>query len=617
MTQYGVSIDWGDGTPAGSDFIDGPPNANSVFPVSTFHTYAQTGTYRYSVVYTYITIDTTPPAMVEVAGTIRVVRNSPGGVTLKTSTRNSFGGAVGTFSTDLIVTSATVNWGDGTTTDGTVTPLGTGRYSVSGSHNYSDPGLFPVDVTALLTTPGTDGDETQYQTVIASTASVSGRPAPITAAALSTNQAYVGVPFSGPLAAFAQVPTQTAANPFTDDPSATINWGDDSAPTVIPASAISSGTFQPDAQHFYGRAGTFSATVSFSEGSSLRARVRQEVIVSLTSVGGVAANVEAGQAFSGVIGTFSGYGGMVPPASGGGVTINWGDGQTTSGTVTTTGDDVYQVSGTHTYASAGVYPVQLSSYFFLSDPTMNQQATIDSSLAVLAPTGSKPPQVVGAAGQVSPGIADEVATGISASFTGVVNDSAYQYSATVQFSNGAMATPNPLTFDPQGALDVSAPAPLFDRPGTYSAAVRVYRDGLLIGSVRVPVPVSLNSPTGVTITATAGQSFSDNLGTFQSALSSDPSQQYPVGVNVVWGDGTSSAGTLTLTSQTTDTSGDAVGIYAAAGSHAYAKPGRYQILVFQVFSPISGSTPVKVVYDTAVVRKVFSAKAITAGTSRP
>ncbi len=47
-----------------------------------------------------------------------------------------------------------INWGDGTTSAGTVTGGG-GTFTVSGSHTYATSGSFPVTVTLTDDAPGT------------------------------------------------------------------------------------------------------------------------------------------------------------------------------------------------------------------------------------------------------------------------------------------------------------------------------------------------------------------------------------------------------------------------------------------------------------------------------
>src|SRR5262249_29879542 len=42
---------------------------------------------------------------------------------------------------------AAIDWGDGATTDGTVSQLGNGTYAVTGSHTYGEEGYYPVTGT--------------------------------------------------------------------------------------------------------------------------------------------------------------------------------------------------------------------------------------------------------------------------------------------------------------------------------------------------------------------------------------------------------------------------------------------------------------------------------------
>ncbi len=88
-----------------------------------------------------------------------------------------FNGTVATFTdTDTANVAsdfvATINWGDGTTSPGTVAG-GSGTFTVSGSHTYAASGTFTVSVTLADDAPGT------ATATIASTANVSA--APITA----------------------------------------------------------------------------------------------------------------------------------------------------------------------------------------------------------------------------------------------------------------------------------------------------------------------------------------------------------------------------------------------------------------------------------------------------
>ncbi len=92
-----------------------------------------------------------------------------------TLTKNvSFTGSVATF-TDLDAATgaasfvATINWGKGKTTAGTVEGSG-GTFTVTGTHKYLSAGVFRVNVTVTMTTPG------KAATSVKTTAEVSNRP---------------------------------------------------------------------------------------------------------------------------------------------------------------------------------------------------------------------------------------------------------------------------------------------------------------------------------------------------------------------------------------------------------------------------------------------------------
>jgi hypothetical protein len=106
---------------------------------------------------------------------------------------------------------ASIDWGDGTKTTGTVSG-GNGSFTVTGGHTYADEGSFPVGVT--ITDTANNASLPLSGTVVAAEGDV------FTPQGLSftsnPNQA-----FSGPVATFSDTDTANVASDF----SATINWG--------------------------------------------------------------------------------------------------------------------------------------------------------------------------------------------------------------------------------------------------------------------------------------------------------------------------------------------------------------------------------------------------------
>jgi len=146
---------------------------------------------------------------------------------------------------------ATINWGDGTTTTGTVSGSG-GTLTVSGSHTYpADEGSFAVTVHLADDTPGTATATANI------TASVLEGDV-LTATGVNIN-ALAGTAFNGPVATFRDTFTSNVAGDFT----ATINWGDgtSSAGTV----SGTGGSFTVSGSHTYGTAGNFTVSVKIAD----------------------------------------------------------------------------------------------------------------------------------------------------------------------------------------------------------------------------------------------------------------------------------------------------------------------------------------------------------------
>ena len=121
--------------------------------------------------------------------------------------------------------------------------------------------------------------------------------------------------------------------------------------------------------HAYADPGNYPVTVMVSKGTILPQGAPSTsfptLVTTVTSativdggpiVGGVTINATAGQSTIASVGSFeSSLTGLVFHAD-----IDWGDGSTSNGTVTSRSDGAFDVAGTHTYASAGTYTVGVS-----------------------------------------------------------------------------------------------------------------------------------------------------------------------------------------------------------------------------------------------------------------
>lgn len=153
-SNFTATVNWGDGaTTAG--VVSGSAGS---FAVSGTHTYADEGSFPVTVTVTDVANAQTASA----TGTATVSESDVlvgTGLTIAATQGMVFNGAVATFSdTNTANTAsdftATINWGDGSTTAGVVSG-GSGTFAVSGSHTYTSAGTFPVTVTLTDDAPGT------------------------------------------------------------------------------------------------------------------------------------------------------------------------------------------------------------------------------------------------------------------------------------------------------------------------------------------------------------------------------------------------------------------------------------------------------------------------------
>lgn len=176
------------------------------------------------------------------------------GVPLTVPEGTAFSGTVANFTdTDTSQAAAnftaTVDWGDGTTSAGTITGSA-GTFAVSGNHTYADEGAFAVQVTVNDIANATTGSST-------ATATVSERDM-LTGTGLAI-AAIQGSPFNGAVATFSDTFTGNVASDFT----ATINWGDGA--TTAGTVSGSGASFTVSGSHTYSNIGSFPLTVTLSD----------------------------------------------------------------------------------------------------------------------------------------------------------------------------------------------------------------------------------------------------------------------------------------------------------------------------------------------------------------
>jgi PKD domain len=145
-SQYSATIDWGDGSTS-SGTVSGP--VGGPFTISGTHTYIEEGSYAVKVTIT----DNVNSSNTVTATSTATVADAPLTASCATPTvsTTSFSGTVATFTdanpfAPVSDFTATIDWGDGTTSLGVVTgPVG-GPFTVSGTHTYATTGSHTISV---------------------------------------------------------------------------------------------------------------------------------------------------------------------------------------------------------------------------------------------------------------------------------------------------------------------------------------------------------------------------------------------------------------------------------------------------------------------------------------
>jgi hypothetical protein len=193
------------------------------------------------------------------------------GTTIAATEGAAFSGTVATFTDpDPNSTageySATIDWGDGSSSAGVISGSTGGPFTVSGTHTYVDEGTYSATVTI------TDIDTPSNNATATSTANVAD-------AALTASCAAPAVSpqsFSGPVASLTDANTLGSAADFT----ATIDWGD--ASTSSGTVSGSGGSYTVSGSHTYSTTGSFTITTTIQDDGGSTASSSCTVLVFAT-----------------------------------------------------------------------------------------------------------------------------------------------------------------------------------------------------------------------------------------------------------------------------------------------------------------------------------------------
>jgi cyanophycinase-like exopeptidase len=374
-SNYSANINWGNGqTTTGMVSYN---SSSGQFQVYGTMTYAEEGSYPISV--TINDSDGNQTTATATAAVGDAALTSSLGYPISVTAGQAFNGSLGEFNdantsapaSDFTVS---VNWGDGSASSaGTVTASGgSGGFIIGGSHTYTTAGTY--DVTATVTDVGGS------QTTVSTTANVTSGLTPGSSAMVS---------FVEGNAATVQVATFTDGDGNTNPSnySASINWGNGQTTTGTVQYNSSSGQFQVYGTMTYADEGNYpiGVTINDSDGAGTTATASASVGDAALTAGTTGPlSLTVGQAFNGTVASFNDAN-TSAPASDFTASIAWGDGNTSTGTVTAQGNGAFLVGGSHTYATAGTYPISVT----ITD-VGGSQTTAGNSANVTAASGSVP-----------------------------------------------------------------------------------------------------------------------------------------------------------------------------------------------------------------------------------
>jgi len=319
------------------------------FSLSGSHTYSEDGDFTMT-----ITVKDDGVLAATATGDVTVTENliTAAGQNISGIEGVTLSKTVATFSdTDLEPISdyaASIDWGDGNVTGGTIVALGGGNYAVKGSHAYSDEGAYGMTISinddgTLAATAGAHANITD---------------APLSNAAGKTFSIMEGNTFNGNVASFSDANLLAGASDFT----ATINWGDGNTTSgsVVKDSA---GKFHVNGSHAYAETGPYNTAIQIHDlgGQNATAHGIAHVPEAPLFAGSpLTLHLTHGAAFSGTVGNFI-DGDPLNTATGDyKATINWGDGKTSKASFALTSAGHWKVLGGHTYAKKGTYHLSLT-----------------------------------------------------------------------------------------------------------------------------------------------------------------------------------------------------------------------------------------------------------------
>src|SRR5260370_546191 len=331
-----------------------------------------------------------------------------------------------------------------------------------------------------------------------------------------------------------------------------VNWGDGSSATT-PTITWDGTKFLVQASHTYTNQGYYPVTVSIADTDGDSATVTSNAIVthpSLTATNQLLSSAQNALTYSGAVAALSDQDQNTNSGSYQ-VQINWGDGGTSSGILTSTGSGNFSLSGAHLYSQNGTYTVTT----YVAD-TDGSSAKVTGTL-IMSQSGPL-------SGTGVTGLTGTEATALGSTNLATFTDSsgATSFTATIDWGDGSATS--------SGTISGSGP---YTVSGNHTYAEdRFYPIHISIMdnspgySTEVVDPITIAdahlSASGTSLTATAGvPMLPTTVATFTDADTTAPATDYTAVVN--WGDGSQ---------PTTGIIAGSGGRYTVTNPHTYTTP---------------------------------------------
>jgi len=578
-SSYTASIFFGDGTSATSTDIRLLPDNN--YGVFAPHTYPEEGTYTLRVAVmskNNVSGQASSTFNIGDAPLTPVVNPTPVNATVG----QKFTGVVGSFvdaNPNAPVTDftgggkVTIDWGDNTTSVGTVTadPTGApGTFLVSGSHTYK---AASVGATLPITVTVTDLGGSILSPPITNTATVQDAtltPVPV------TFKTIAGSPFRGTVAAF----TSSDPNALPGSFDVKVDFGD-GTPVVDLLPGSGAVTFNGTrfnvtlkTPHAFATYGTYNVTATVTDvgpngtiTNGATTTVNSTAIVSvapITSPKGFAVTATEGQSFSGNVASFTSSNPLATAADFQGSTVQFGDGTTGPATVTALGNGKFQVAASNTYLEEGTYTfqVQVMTQGTTTPTTISSTATVNDAPITVTPL----PQTATAGVAISGVIATFVDSNAQAPLSDFKNGVTINWGDGTSTAGGVQPGAGPGTFQVTGSH-----AYAIGQSYTISVTVKDVGGATDTASTTAVVTEGPFGVQGVTApTLTEGGVFTGTVALLTTGNPLAVAKEFIATIN--WGDGTFSPGVLT-------NQGDGVFTVSSPTGHVFTEEGTYAVTV--------------------------------------